>query len=244
MKINAKKAFTLAEVLISVSIIGVIASLVIPSLIAGNQSMNNQYVNGLRQTYANLLTAGDQIKARNAGTFIGSYVTTNDNFRDAFSNGVKFVEICNLSDSDKTKCWPSNFTNLGGGAPELALMNRYNFRSSIAVLNDGTMLVFIPDDVALADGTVSCTGGWVVNKTGNDISCGEILVDVNGFNSPNRFGRDIFKFYVTQDKILPEGELGTKTHQEGITCPDTNPVHGTNGLECTATVLKTGKMLY
>jgi len=36
--------------------------------------------------------------------------------------------------------------------------------------------------------------------------CAQAYIDVNGFRGPNRFGRDIFSFYIDKDgKVIPKG---------------------------------------
>ena len=64
-----------------------------------------------------------------------------------------------------------------------------------AILNDGTLLFFQPSS---ADCSQSQGGGI-------DNICGSIWADLNGFKSPNKFGRDIFIFWVTKYRTIPGG---------------------------------------
>jgi hypothetical protein len=66
-----------------------------------------------------------------------------------------------------------------------------------AILNDG-MLIDIEDD---HNGCTRDRGdGPLDGKV-----CGNIYVDVNGFNGPNKIGRDVFIFWITKEAIYPVG---------------------------------------
>ena len=56
--------------------------------------------------------------------------------------------------------------------------------------------------VAIYSGTTGCDGDISTNKDGSLMGCGEVFVDVNGANGPNRAGRDFFQFF-----ILKTGQL-------------------------------------
>ncbi len=235
-----KKAFTLSEIIVTASIIAVIAALTIPTYLSSSQLRNNEYSNGLKKAYTSLLSAADEIKATNAGTFIGLYDVTNaitlhNNLRNKFSNSLKFTQLCDQTDLPKTNCWPTDYYQIDGSANGLDL-SAY----SMAVLNDGVLLVFHSYS-DISNNMIACINNTVKDVTGlNNIGCGEIYADVNGFRKPNKFGRDIFRFYITQDKIIPEGEIGTPL--AGKICPDNDGTQ--DGLECAAKVLKDGKMTY
>ncbi len=61
--------FTLAEVLVTLAIIGVVAALTIPSLIQSTQKQ--QYVTGLKKAYSDLSQATLQLMDNNGGTMTG-----------------------------------------------------------------------------------------------------------------------------------------------------------------------------
>jgi len=228
------KAFTLSEIVIATVIIGVVASAVLQVLNSSQSLKNNEYVNGLKKAYMDLSIAANTLKANNNGTLEGSWVSTgalNDNMREVFSNSLKITTLCNQADA-KTKCWPEHFYlfNNTEGVPNVDFY-------SMAVLNDGMLIMFASAQGRLPDDTVRCNLMGYAFPTAAQSACGVILVDVNGFRRPNTFGRDIFRFYVSRDRIIPEGDVGTIT--EGNSCPQAD-----NGLECTASLLKEGKMTY
>ena len=243
MIINFKKAYTFAEVVIVISILGIIAGFTIPIFVSNNNLNNTKYVNGLKKFYIDLYEATSKIKSNNGGTFIGSYnasssASRNDNLKNLYARFFKYTQSCDQSTS-QTKCWPSNYYQLSGSA------NGINLASwSMAQLNDGMLVAFLSYNNTLSDGLIACNDSTVLSPPygvgAPQIGCGEILVDVNGFDKPNRFGKDIFKFYIAQNNIVPEGEEGTPLSSR--TCPDNDDSQ--DGLECTATVLRDSRMLY
>lgn len=217
-----KKAFTLAEIVVAVAIIGILSALTLPTLLTNSIAINNQYVDGLKKTYSGLLYTTERIKANNSGVFTGAWVndaTVDDNLRNLYSSGLKIIKVCDQADA-KTGCWSADYYKFDGTANSLDLSSY-----SMAVLNDGTFLVFHSLSTACTDTSVA-----------GNIGCGEIYIDVNGAKSPNRFGKDIFLFYISSNKIVPNGEVGTAG--AAFVCP------ANGGLECAAKILNDGRMLY
>lgn len=58
------------------------------------------------------------------------------------------------------------------------------------------------------------------------------LVDVNGDKKPNKLGRDIFLFLLTQDGIVPAGA--------DVSANDSDCKQGGAGYHCTARVIQEG----
>jgi len=69
MILEKQKAFTLAEVLITITIIGVIASIVIPTVI--NNTQNAELKATWKKAYADLSQATQRVITDNAGTLKG-----------------------------------------------------------------------------------------------------------------------------------------------------------------------------
>lgn len=88
-------------------------------------------------------------------------------------------------------------------------------------------------------GSISKNCSWGMNLSGgekfnNNIVCGSIIVDVNGFTKPNIMGRDIFYFAILENKILPLG-----TDADTFKCSITSVGRG-----CAAKVLTDGAINY
>lgn len=223
-KPTCKNAFTFAEMVIALAILGIIASLTIPVFFTSGSATNNSiYAAGLKKAYSQLIYANVRITSSNSGTMAGSWSTVStphDNLRNIFAGTLKFTQLCDEA-SAKTNCWAPSYYKVDGSANGLDLSTY-----SMGGLSDGSLLVF-----RSLSGT--CANA-VVTSDGTNIGCGEIYVDVNGFKAPNRFGRDIYLFYISRTKIIPNGDTGTT----GANCPNNG------GLECTASVLQNGKIVY
>ena len=97
-----KPAFTLAEVLITLGIIGVVASMTIPTLMT-NVS-NRQFETGAKKTEATLIQALLMMKANNALVGHG----TTENFVNELKNYLKIAKTC--ESSNLSGCYPEEFT--------------------------------------------------------------------------------------------------------------------------------------
>lgn len=183
-------AFSLAEVLITLAMIGIVAAITIPSVI--NKVQDTELILGLKKAYAGLSQATNQIILENGGTFKG-IVTADDYYNidllNAYTSHLKVTKSCANAKNDG--CWhPAGMlTGLSGA-------NGDAFRSGTgAILNDGMLLTFIGKSSICEDNERYVTPSV----------CAWIKVDVNGFKSPNVVGRDVFYFYVTENKLEPWG---------------------------------------
>lgn len=70
--------------------------------------------------------------------------------------------------------------------------------------------------------------------------CGQIIIDVNGKNKPNVFGKDTFTFYLTQYGIVPAGLKEDTENSFEKECR----INDSNGYGCTGWVLLNLNMEY
>lgn len=184
-----KKAFTLAEVLITLGIIGIVAALTFPMLI--NNYNKQVTVARLKKAYSALsqvfvLSVKDNGEAVNwvsAGTTateesMGEYIDTH------WIPYLKVLRYCNSAKNcgyrTETKYWNGNYNQL----------SLWQGRQQSFLTVDG-MLVFIrPHDGALRFTTSQY-----------------IFVDINAGAPPNVYGKDIFVFVADLEKprIVPLG---------------------------------------
>lgn len=208
-KQHITKAFTLAEVLITLLIIGVISSLVIPALL--NDTNDAELKTALKKISSNLIQATMKIQMDNAGTLKGLF-NTNEDVRNAYLNHFSYVKSC---DSSLTigNCWPSlqkykDNTQVNASA------------SAGAVLNDGISIRFKYE-------SNNCTNTSLINA--NYPICGRMYVDVNGVNkAPNTWGKDLYGFWIMENHIKPMGFPGDTNAESNCT---------THGIGCTAQYL-------
>lgn len=222
-------AFTLAEVLIVLLIIGVIASLVIPGIIADTQQA--EFKAAWKKTYSDLSQATKRLAMDNAGDLTGVFDGTGyttDLFRNKFLPYLSYTKLCEAyqQPSGPDGCWytASNFYHLSGTTYQWGLSS-----FSRMVLNNGTLLLF-----------------WFLSSTCADIAspnhdtCGWIFVDVNGFKGPNKIGKDVFALLVLKNgNVIPTGTQGDTYYNNPTyySC-DVKTYPNTEGWSCSADYLR------
>lgn len=196
-------AFTLAEVLITLGIIGVVAAMTIPTLM--NNIQNEAFKQAYKKDYSILSQAFSQVVSDNGGSIKNVFAgdtAGGESFKNALRQYLKYTTDCSGpsneggtgSGASVEGCWhranqwkDGNKTNL----PEIAIPG--------LVLNDGTLLRM---EVSKSDCNFDMTP-----YNGNYSRCAYINVDVNGFKPPNQIGKDIFDFDVLENRILPYGAM-------------------------------------
>ncbi len=210
-----KKGFTLAEVLITLGIVSVVAALTIPAMIAKYNEM--VMVNKLKRTYSELANA---IELRKAELGTDSYAEQFNSDLSAaeqlegFLKYLNVVERCSTSDSKGCggyyTTYPKKKTNDGSGNVKTSKMQRER-----AVLNDGTIVRLEKRNwtgncetiyekyetdangnyTNVVDGKPVPSGSYVATQ------CAEIFFDINGPKRRNQYGYDMFSFNVTPTKL-------------------------------------------
>jgi len=234
-------AFTLAEVLITLLIIGVIASLVIPALI--NDTQKAEYVTTLKKESAVLQQAFKLLALDAGGTILnnpnfncsGSLcgTTISANAMNDFATKINVVKNCGNGQG----CWytlPRKY--LGGDIANQNFDSNYDGKLGKAILADGTMMLVYINNLNCTDNT--SYGSPPVSSPLYHSICGEIGIDVNGAKGPNQVGRDFFGFYITKTGIYPHG-----TYNDGRSCDIGSSSFSTSD-GCTAKVLSDGAMNY
>lgn len=56
--------------------------------------------------------------------------------------------------------------------------------------------------------SADCTNSTELNQS---IGCVRVRADINGLKKPNKVGKDIFDFYITEDRVIPRGDPATTT---------------------------------
>lgn len=229
-KFSKKVAFTLAEVLITMAIIGVIADAIIPDLTRNIR--NKDSAARVRKVYSVLDQAFKRLKAKNwdmDAIYAGSEATGgSSNVMNVFANTMNFTLKCG---DTGVACFPSiTYKHLSGADWANINTNSDGVVRAKAILNDGTSIFF--GDQA----NNGCTADFGNNSL--DHTCGTIGVDINGFAGPNQNGRDSFRFIVTRDGIFPAWYIDDTTY------PISNCTTSGNGTGCTAKVLQDNDITY
>lgn len=221
-----KYAFTLSEVMLVLSVIGVVAALTIPTLM--QKTGNSQNVVQLKKVYAVMSQAYLMVAAENGGdasiALAGDGSNSADlNMMNAFIKHLNVIKNC----GGAMGCWYTTDRKFMNGATADA-----NFDLSIngnyakAILSDGTSIMF--------DNT---TGYCNLDSGDGPLDgsvCGGFSVDINGSKGPNTIGRDYFGFWITRTGIYPYG-----SYNDTRTCETDQNVWGKN-IGCTAKILQEG----
>ena len=178
-----KVAFTLAEVLITLGIIGVVAALTIPTLVKKYEQKIT--IAKLKQTYS-LLQQAYKLSVTDNGEFQNWNLTTTSDpveyvktYWFPYFKGARLCET--YSDCGYTKEMPWNKPS-GAVSGEAVTGNVYR---SAFILQDGTVISFrIPP----------------VNQKE---SSAKINIDINGAKAPNVAGKDYFFLGVNEKGVFP-----------------------------------------
>lgn len=189
----------MAEVLITLGIIGVVAAMTLPTLIQKQQEKAT--VTALKKFYSTISQA--YIYAKN------DYGTPNlwydevmskadpqaaDTLVDVFTKYLKVSKVCHREPG----CFPDVIYKKIDGNSTLKNYNVMNITSKI-VTADGISVSFY-----------SYGSNPVNNGVGHfEETYGTINVDINGLKKPNKFGEDMFTFIIAKDGIFPYGLQGS-----------------------------------
>lgn len=199
-----KKGFTLAEVLITLGIIGVVAALTIPTLVAKYEK--EIVITRLKRTFNVLSNALVAAQAEYGDPSIWSYTGLGDEYsdessariNDIFANtyitpylakGYEYFPLKSLSELG----YKTNITNRAGSSMTIITLNK---KGVSLRLNDGT-LIFPTLSFVQAGGAVS----WQGQKRVTGVL---YYADVNGPKGPNVLGKDVFSmnFYLIKRNRL------------------------------------------
>lgn len=207
VKVNA---FTLAEVLIVVGIIGIVAEMTIPTLIT--DITTTKFVGSWKKTYAVLQQAQTTIQNEYGSVSAGfgnidDTVTGGNNFKNGWLPYLKVLKSCDAGTSVSAGCYnvPDGFTNMDNSA---IINYASHVHTSSIILNDGTFLLFYP--------------GTGIGPFTDD---SYIFIDVNGADKPNVMGKDVFVLRYSNTKNMfqahnarADGSLYPECQGNGWTC--------------------------
>ncbi|OGH97576.1 MAG: hypothetical protein A2104_03095 [Candidatus Melainabacteria bacterium GWF2_32_7] len=215
MQRKLNKGFTLAEVLLTLVIIGIISSLTIPALIQSTE--NTQSRAAWKQAFGYLSEATILLLRDNGGTLKQICTDGNDDdcMREKYEEYFNIIKTC--EESILGDCWhPSTTTKLlnGNFSPD-----NWLGRSGL-IINNGAFVNFDWRNTDCNDGT------------GTIKRCGVIVIDFNGFKKPNIWGKDTFCAEVLENKLIPCGAPGTFEYVNNYTCIEGDTAVKNDGVVC------------
>lgn len=189
-------AFTLAELILSMVIIGVIAMMTIPVMISHYSKDIMAF--GLKKSYSTINQALEKmsVDGGTSGNIEGTgFFNSTDTFLgDNFIKYVKVSKNCEMG----LGCFANNIGlnfNSTATVPYTSVMgNHYSF---ITTDNMSYMLQ------STGVGCINSFDGAASTGHSRHMTaiCGKLWVDVNGLKKPNRYGNDIFLFYITNGVV-------------------------------------------
>jgi prepilin-type N-terminal cleavage/methylation domain-containing protein len=204
-----KTGFTLAEVLITLSIIGVVAALTIPTLVINYQDTANAVA--AKKAYSEIANAWNLYRANHNGEVAGTY------------NGIFELKDNFLKKHFSYVSEASYLTNIH------TIQNLYNtdtvdIQSGIYKTN-GMFFGF-------QNANPDCFSNEIVGY------CAQMWIDVNGKKGPNKKGFDVFFIALMTDGILPYDPRYTETGIKNTQCIKPGNVGGSENTNTGAGCLK------
>ena len=203
-----RKGFTLAEVLITLGIIGIVAALTLPTLIEKHREQVT--VAKVKKFYSTINQALQFAINENGTIDQWNYAEANkqsNKFFDYFRPYLKITKDC----GSRSGCiGEGRYFTLNNSTS----MN-YDTHSSYykIILGDGSFMWLRqnrPDR--------QFNGNCAETDAGYNNVCGIIWFDVNGKAKPNIIGQDTFVFVILKDKITPQNINDCKLGQTGWGC--------------------------
>lgn len=190
-----KKAFTLAEILITLGIIGVVSAITIPTVVSKYQKyvLKNQFI----KSYSNLQNAINMTISANGTEYecynLGEYnynISGCPAFWNDFQKNIKTIRTCEYKNKGcGVKYKTSQEVVASGGATKNSSCSFFNIPNSVTVnvLADGSFVIYPPG-----------------RGTHNTLYMG---IDVNGKKGPNKWGYDVFYLMMQRENITSTVKL-------------------------------------
>ena len=172
-----KSAFTLAEVLITLGIIGVVAALTIPSLISNYQ--DKQFKTAYKKAYSDISQVVQEGIIENQFTRTTKWnAEALSQEMNLFREKFKITVDCPVENHNISPCWKKGDTLCGGACSSGNTADGIDYENGAPYNNRSNCFLD-------ASGRSWCSF---------DNSENLFLVDTNGFTPPNQFGKDRFIF--------------------------------------------------
>ena len=202
-----KLGFTLAEVLITLVIIGVIAAITVPTLIAKHQK--EQFAIRAKETYSIIATGFKQALAKDGVTLLedtslaksiaGEETTDSgqENFRKEFSKVFKVMSGVQKGNLSEESVMNIQYKTLNGKTTLTPKSESwFEFRQIFNLVNGSIAYVGmykVPRNCVRSKETIKEAGGHLYQYIG------WVAFDTNGVKGPNQFGRDLFSTVISND---------------------------------------------
>lgn len=190
-KFRWQKGFTLAEVLITLGVIGIVAAMTLPSLIEKHQKQETSAK--LKKFYTTMNQAVMMSEIDNGDMRFWDFNTEGYNV-DGKKDHAKVSELC------------ENFFN----RYLKKYLKYYSYEKGLNTSNENGATIFTTNRIIFYDGTIAYL---------NAGSCYDLFFDTNGDRKPNQNGRDRFAMYLCpygqKNKLNPNEKVTTAASPGG-----------------------------
>ncbi len=215
--INFRFGFNLTEVLLTIGIIGIIASITIP-IIVHNYDEKERY-SKVNKMYSILSGALERSVAN--GEDYSYYTIKNDSpgMLDFYNTYLKkYLTVMKVCENQTEGCWNSNTTKTLKGTD-------FKYNHPGVSIGEGTMALVLNDGTFVQ---LDAYGDANDFKTFFGVTKGSepgmtIIFDINGEKNPNTIGKDIFAvLFLPEHGIVPafygasDSEIASDCSKEGI----------------------------
>jgi len=182
---NKFKGFTLAEILITLLIIGTVASITVPALI--NETNKTELKVAIKKEYGVAQNAYNLAATENgAGFGVYTYGTTTSYTKfNAIKLKMNAIKTCTYGTKSFGNCWAIN----GVGQPGASIDGCSEFNNKAN--GQGQNVSFVA-----ADGSF-----WMLYTYDETRGADLLAVDVNGNKGPNDWGEDVFVVQMKDRKL-------------------------------------------
>ena len=174
-------AFTLAEVLITLGIIGIVAAMTIPTLI--NNSKKQETVTKLQKIYSTLQQAVKMSEIENGSLETWDFALSNKDFMNTYI--VPYLAVIKNCGTTESGCWSNDL-----------VIKRKNNLADTENISSFTRIL-------LKDGTFIA----LVNQGAH----AHFYADLDGLKGSNIYGRDVFIFTLTPVALYEASNHDIKT---------------------------------
>lgn len=235
-----QKAFTLAETLIVMGVIGVVAALTIPSL--SNSTNDKDIVAKVRKNHTVLEDAfGRMIGTYGEFDSWGSTLSSADLGKRMFGS-MKLTKNCDVQNGKG--CFAVNSTLMGSGGASNSTNVDTSTTAYKVILADGASIAVNVDNASCLV-SANSTNGATISQDLKEI-CGTVLVDVDGpSKGKSMHGLDLFTFYITKKGIYPVGTEADNVFKYADSCTKKGaPTTASESSACTAWVVYNANLDY
>ncbi len=205
-----ENGFTLAETLITLGIIGIVAAMTLPTLIQKHQKQETSA--RLKKFYSTMQQAIMMSEIYNSDMRYWDFDTTGYVDENGNKDHVKTSELC------------ENFFN----RYLKKYLKYYSYEKGLNTSDENGNTIFKTNRIIFHDGTIAYL---------NAGSCYDLIFDANGDKKPNKKGQDQFAFYICPydktNKLNPNEKITTSSYANSKTREQAYELCKKNGYYCT-----------